>query len=460
MESTGGTATACVVTDGTPARGTGIAGRSGEARERGLYPHRPPGDRKAPRSPPEQPEIENPSRSLSRIFKGLWLEEIPVRAFTRPAPEDVLDRIAPDRPGDRLRPRHRQPDTGRAPKVVFPHAPGARPRRQGPELPQAGPRLVLPRPVRRPRRHPGRPRDDLPPGVRLPLPVLPRPDDLPRGGSHPRADPPQRHVEGLRRRFGRPAHVEPLRPARPLRLERLLLRLQPRAARRRPRPGHPVVRDEEPRLLLDGRVVHLRGVLLRGGQRLLAREAPGHLRHPGQRLRHLGPEAAADGEPLRLRQLRELPEPQGHPLRRQGRPRLGPRASRGRGLRPERRGVRPRPRRLRADPLPLQLRPARALPRRGRARRGERARPAPPLPPPPRRRGRLLRGGDPRDRGGEPAGSTRARRTAPGPRPTPIRSRSTTSSSPSPGSPRETAWRRSPGHRRPRPTAGRTGSRR
>ncbi len=264
--------------------------------------------------------------------------------------------------------------------------------------------MVLPRPVRRPRRHPGGPRDDLPPGVRLPLPVLPRPDDLPRRGGHPRADPPQRHVEGLRRGFGRPAHVEPLRPARPVRLERLLLRRQPRAARRRPRPGHPVVRDEEPRLLLDGRVVHLRGVFLRGGQRLLAREAPGDLRHPGQRLRHLGPETAADGEPLRLGQLRELPEPQGHPLRRQGRPRLGPRASRGRGVRPERRGVRPRPRRLRADPLPLQLRPARALPRRGRARRRERAGPAPPLSPPPRRRGRLLRGGDPRDRGGEPAG--------------------------------------------------------
>ena len=52
------------------------------------------------------------------------------------------------------------------------------------------------------------------------------------------------------------------------------------------------------RLLLDRRIVDLRGLLLRGRQRRLEGEAPGRLRRPGQRLRHLRAEAGPDGERL------------------------------------------------------------------------------------------------------------------------------------------------------------------
>ena len=118
---------------------------------------------------------------------------------------------------------------------------GAGARRQGAELPEAGPRLELPRPLRRARRDPARPRHDLPARPGLPLSLLPRPDDLRGRGADGRGDPPQRHVEGDRRRLRRPAHVQPLRQAGDRHPERLLLRRQPRrstprasAARSRP----------------------------------------------------------------------------------------------------------------------------------------------------------------------------------------------------------------------------------
>ena len=163
--------------------------------------------------------------------------------------------------------------------------------------------LELPRPLRRPRRHPARPRDDLPARAGLPLPLLPRPDDLRGRRPDRRRDPPERDVQGRRRRLGRPAHVQPLRQARDRDPERLVLRRQPRAARGGSRPGDQDLRQGLDRLLFGRRVVDLRGVLLRGRERLLAREAAGRLRHPGQRLRDLGAQDRPDGEPDCLRQL-------------------------------------------------------------------------------------------------------------------------------------------------------------
>ncbi len=121
----------------------------------------------------------------------------------------------------------------RAQEMVRADAPRPRARRQGSQLPQAGSRLELSRAVRGARRDPARPRHDVPARPGLPLPLLPRPHDLRRRRADGRGDPLERHVEGDRRRLGRPAHVEPLRQARDRHPERLLLRLEPRAARRR-----------------------------------------------------------------------------------------------------------------------------------------------------------------------------------------------------------------------------------
>ena len=150
---------------------------------------------------------------------------------------------------------------------------GARARRQGSQLSQAGSRLELPRALRRARRDPARARHDVPARPRLPLPLLPRPDDLRRRRPDGRGDPPERHVQGDRRRLRRPAHVEPLRQALDRHPERLVLRLEPRAARRRPRPRDQDLSPGRDRLLLGRRVLDLRGLLLRGRQRRVAREA-------------------------------------------------------------------------------------------------------------------------------------------------------------------------------------------
>ena len=139
---------------------------------------------------------------------------------------------------------------------------------------------------------------------------------------------------------------------------------------------------------------------------------PGRLRRPGQRLRDLGAQERPDGEPLRLRQLLGVPEPEDHPLRRAGRLRLVPRAARGGRVRPQRRRLRHGPRPLRADPLPLQLRPARALPHAGGARGGARGRPAAAFPQAPARDGPRRRGGARRDRAAKRPGVRRGRRTA------------------------------------------------
>ena len=117
-----------------------------------------------------------------------------------------------------------------------PDAPRPASRRQGPELPQAGPRLVVSRAVRGPRRHPGRARGHVPARARLPLPLLPGPHDLPRRRPLGRRDPAERDVQARRRRLRRPAHVEPLREARDPHPERLVLRVEPRPARHGPRP--------------------------------------------------------------------------------------------------------------------------------------------------------------------------------------------------------------------------------
>ena len=67
---------------------------------------------------------------------------------------------------------------------------------------------------------------------------------------------------------------------------------EPRAARGRARAGDQDLRQRLDRLLLGRGVLDLRGLLLRGGQRRLAREAPRRLRRPGQRLRDLGAQDA------------------------------------------------------------------------------------------------------------------------------------------------------------------------
>src|SRR5712692_8741625 len=67
---------------------------------------------------------------------------------------------------------------GRAEEVVRRHAARAGARRQGSQLPEAGARLELSRSVRGSRRDPARARHDVPDGARLPVPLLPGPDDL------------------------------------------------------------------------------------------------------------------------------------------------------------------------------------------------------------------------------------------------------------------------------------------
>ena len=109
----------------------------------------------------------------------------------------MIARLAPSR--DELR------------RWYAPDAPRPAPRRQGAELSQAGPRLVVSRAVRGARRDPGRARRHVPARTRLPLPLLPGPHDVPRRRPLDRGDPAERDVEAGRRRFGRPAHVEPLR---------------------------------------------------------------------------------------------------------------------------------------------------------------------------------------------------------------------------------------------------------
>ena len=119
--------------------------------------------------------------------------------------------------------------------------------------------------------------------------------------------------------------------------ERLLLRLQPLAARRGPRPRRQVPTRRTPSSFCSiGESSDVRGLLLRGRQRGLAREASGRLRRPGQRLRDLGAEVRPDRQPHRVRQLLGLPQPEDHPLRRARRLRLVPRDARGGRVRPRR----------------------------------------------------------------------------------------------------------------------------
>ena len=96
--------------------------------------------------------------------------------------------------------------------------------------------------------------------------------------------------------------------------ERLLLRLEPRPARRGSRARRQDLPQGRDRLLLRRRVLDVRGILLRGRQRRLARAAAGRLRRPGQRLRHLRPQGRPDGQRVRLRQLQKLQERPGHSL--------------------------------------------------------------------------------------------------------------------------------------------------
>ncbi len=195
----------------------------------------------------------------------------------------------------RAAPRRRLPRGSS--KVVRAHAPGEGARRQGAQLPQAGSRLELSRPLRRPRRDPARARHDLPARPRLSLPLLPRPHDLRGGGPHARGGPPERDVEGDRRRLRRPPHVESLREDLHRDPERLFRRLQPRAARRGPRPRGQDLSPGGRGLLLRGRVVDLGGLLLRGRQRRHPGEGARRVRRPGQRVRHLGPQGGPDREP-------------------------------------------------------------------------------------------------------------------------------------------------------------------
>ena len=198
-------------------------------------------------------------------------------------------------------------------------SPGTRPGRQGAELPEAGPRLELPRAERGTRRDPARARADVSPRTRLPLSLLPRPHDLPRGGIDRRGNPPERDVEGDRSRLRRTPHVEPLREARDRHSERFLRGLESRAARRGPRARRQGLRAGFARVLLRRRVVHLGRLLLRGRQRGEPRAARRHLRRPGQRIRHLRAEGGADGQRVRVRQFPRFQERRRRPLRRHGR---------------------------------------------------------------------------------------------------------------------------------------------
>ncbi len=320
--------------------------------------------------------------------------------------------------------------------MVRADAPRPRARRQGSQLSQAGPRLELPRALRGARRDPARPRADLPPGARLPLPLLPRPDDLPRGRPDGRGDPLERHVQGDRRRLGRPAHVQPLREAFDRHPERVVLRLEPRPARRGPRRARSRRTAGRDRFLLGRRVVAVRGLLLRGGQRRLAREAAGRLRRPGQRLRHLGPEERPDRQPRTPRTTSPGSRTSGSstatawtsstPSARCAR------RSRTCARAPGRAIVHAP---LRPDPLPLQLRPAGALPHARGARRGARRRPAAPLPQAAFRHRPRARGG-PRARSRpRTSACTRKPPTARARRPSRTPRRSTTTSGPSRGAP-------------------------
>ena len=324
--------------------------------------------------------------------------------------------------------------------MVRAHAPGARPRRQGPELPQAGPRLVAttrPAPGTTGSRSPSGRRSG--PAVDYLFPYYRDLTTCLAAGHHA---PRRSSSTACRRRPTSPPAAGTCRTTspshRPRRPERLLLRLEPRAARRGPRPGDPDLREQTPSSSARSASRRPPRATSTRPSTALAREAPGRLRHPGQRLRHLGPEERPDGEPLRVRQLRRLPEPQDHPLRRQGRPRLGPRDARGGRVRPE---PAPACAIVHADCVRIHSHSNSDRHELYRDARGARRRagagPAPPLPPaPPRGRAPSPRRSSARSRQQNERTYEERRRPRPQARPTRTRRRSTTSSSPSPGSPR------------------------
>ena len=109
--------------------------------------------------------------------------------------EEESDLGNPGRRRDRTGHPHRRRLARRGTQVVRADAPGARARRQGAELPQAGPRLELPRALRRARRDPARARDDVPArAATISSPTTATSTTCVAAGPDGRGDPPERHV--------------------------------------------------------------------------------------------------------------------------------------------------------------------------------------------------------------------------------------------------------------------------
>ena len=259
------------------------------------------------------------------------------------------------------------------------------------------------------------------PGRRLPLPLLPRPDDLRGRRAHRRGDPPERHVEGDRRRLGRPAHVEPLRQAR-------------RSASRTSPPASPTTpstpRASAGRSRPTGRTrsSSARSASPRPPRATSTRRSTA----PRARSSRSSSSSRTTATASRSRRAtrRRTPTPpttspgflnlQDHPLRRPGRLRLLPRDARGGRVRPDRRGLRDRPRRPACGSTPTRTptgTSSTATPEELAAARA--AGPASPLPPHSSiENGPSLRGGDRARSRPRTSRPTRRRPTAPRPRPT------------------------------------------
>ena len=222
-------------------------------------------------------------------------------------------------------------------------------------------------------------------GVRLVLPLLPRPRAGPRAGRHALRDAAASGRRRRRPRVGRPPDAVPLGRARPQHRQPDVMHRQPvppggrlrgSGALHQPPPGTSGLRGLRRR-------AHLRVARRRRdvGRRVLGvaqhrvpAAPPGALRRRRQRLRDLGP-ARRSGAGADLRDGARHPRP-AH--REDGRPRLlrGPAQGRRRDrARARRRGPVPRARPGDSSLLPLALRrPAQVPGRRGAGRRG-RARP-------------------------------------------------------------------------------------
>ena len=328
--------------------------------------------------------------------------------------------------------------------MVRAHAPGAPPRRQGAELPQAGARLVVPRSVRRARRHPDRPRHHVPPERGLPLSLLPRPHDLRRGRAQRRGDPPERHVEGddvasggrhMSNHFAKPAiHVQNVSSC----VSNHALHATGLGRAIRTYGSEAVV------FCSLGESSTSEGYFYEAVNGASREKLPVVFVVQDNGYGISVPKSDQTANLFASDNFAGLPERQDRPLRREGPLRLGPRDARGRRVREVRRGLRDRPRRVRPDPAPTRTptgtsstaRPRSSPPRRRSTRSRASAGCSSRAAPSPRRR-------SPRSRPRTSASTTR-RPTAAARRRIRTRPRSSTSSSPSRGRPRATASRASP----------------